>query len=51
MRQKGLTIIQLMLVLLVAGFLGSYIVDLLIDKRCESSPGSTLCKGRQDDKR
>ncbi|MGV3741543.1 MAG: hypothetical protein ACO1NO_04465 [Burkholderiaceae bacterium] len=51
MRQTGLTIIQLMLVLLVVGLLGSYIVDFLIDKRCESSPGTTLCDDRQDSKR
>ncbi len=50
MRQKGLTIIQLMLVLLVIGLVGSYFVDFLIDQRCESSPSTTLCDGRHDSK-
>lgn len=46
MQQKGLTIIQLMLVLLVAGLLGSYLVDYLIEKRCASAPSETLCDSR-----
>jgi hypothetical protein len=44
--QKGLTIIQLMLILLIAGLVGSYVIDILIEKRCESSPNKTLCEAR-----
>jgi flagellar biogenesis protein FliO len=46
MYQKGLTIIQLMLVLLFVGLLGAYVVERLIDKRCESAPSKTLCDNR-----
>jgi hypothetical protein len=46
MHQKGLTIIQLMLILLVAGIGGAYVVDILIEKRCESSSSKTLCEVR-----
>jgi hypothetical protein len=48
MHQKGLTIIQLMLILLVAGIVGAYVVDVLIDKRCDSSPSQTLCATRSN---
>jgi Tfp pilus assembly protein PilW len=43
MRQSGLTIIQLMIILLIAGILGSFIVDLLIEQRCERAPDKELC--------
>lgn len=46
MHQKGLTIIQLMIILLIAGLVGSYAVDFLIDKRCEASPDKTMCEER-----
>jgi hypothetical protein len=46
MHQKGLTIIQLMVILLVAGLVGSFVLDILIDKRCESSPETAACKER-----
>jgi hypothetical protein len=49
MHQKGLTIIQLMLILLVAGIAGAYLVDILIEKRCESSPSKTLCEARSNE--
>lgn len=42
-RMKGLTIIQLMVVLLVAGIIGKVVVNLLIDKRCENSSSIKLC--------
>ena len=48
MRQKGLTIIQLMLILLVVGLVGSYVVERLIDKRCESAPSQSLCEDRSN---
>lgn len=46
MHQKGLTIIQLMLILLVAGLVGSYAVDFLIAKRCEAAPEKAMCEER-----
>ncbi len=48
MHQKGLTIIQLMMILLVAGLVGSYVVDFLIDKRCASSPNTLSCEQRME---
>lgn len=45
-KMAGFTIIQLMLVLLVAGLAGSFLVDALIDKRCESDPSSSLCTSK-----
>lgn len=45
-RISGLTIIQLMLVLLIAGVLGSVAVNYIIDKRCENVPALSLCKNR-----
>lgn len=41
--QRGLTIIQLMVILLVAGVLGSIAVRYLIDKRCEAEPTAKVC--------
>lgn len=46
MHQKGLTIIQLMLILLVVGIAGSYVIDFLIEKRCETSSNKSLCEQR-----
>lgn len=42
-RQQGLTIIQIMALLLIAGVLGSVIVKYLIEDRCESDPSRTVC--------
>lgn len=46
-RMKGLTIIQLMFVLLIAGIVGSFVVNVIIDKRCESDPSRALCADRK----
>jgi competence protein ComGC len=43
---KGLTLIQLMIILLVLGIVGSLIVDAIIDKRCEANPRIELCTER-----
>lgn len=43
---KGLTIIQLMIVLLVLGIVASIVVDAVIDKRCEAYPRIELCTDR-----
>lgn len=42
-RAKGITIVQLMLVLLVAGIVGRLVVDFVIDKRCEAGQSVALC--------
>lgn len=47
-RMKGLTIVQLMVVLLVAGLVAKIVIELLIDKRCESNPSIQLCADRKD---
>jgi prepilin-type N-terminal cleavage/methylation domain-containing protein len=48
MRQaKGFTIIQLMVVLLIAGIVASFVVDFIIDKRCEADPSRQLCADRK----
>lgn len=46
MKQAGLTIIQLMFILLILGLIGSFAVDYLIELRCESNVSSDLCKGQ-----
>jgi hypothetical protein len=46
-RNKGLTIVQLMFYLLVAGIAGHFIVDFIIEKRCEADSTSTLCANRK----
>ncbi|HEV2610335.1 MAG TPA: hypothetical protein VGU61_08725 [Noviherbaspirillum sp.] len=45
-KTAGFTIIQLMFVLLIAGLAGSFLVDALIDKRCESDPSSSFCTNK-----
>ncbi|WP_334187723.1 type II secretion system protein [Noviherbaspirillum sp.] len=42
-KHSGFTIIQLMVVLLIAGLAGSFLINAIIEKRCESDPSSTLC--------
>lgn len=42
-RMHGLTIVQLMLVLLVAGILGRLVVDFVIEKRCEAGLSTVSC--------
>jgi hypothetical protein len=43
---KGLTIIQLMVILIIAGIVGSVIVDIIIDKLCEAAPTKQICTNR-----
>jgi Tfp pilus assembly protein PilW len=47
-RMKGLTIVQLMVVLLLAGLVAKIVIEVLIDKRCESDPSTQLCADRKD---
>lgn len=42
-RQKGLTIIQLMVLLLVAGIVGSVLLNIIIEHRCQSDRSAPLC--------
>jgi hypothetical protein len=44
MKQAGLTIVQLMLVLLIAGIAGSLLVRAIIDMRCEAEPSRSMCQ-------
>jgi Tfp pilus assembly protein PilW len=46
-RMKGLTIIQLMVTLLVAGIVGKILIDVLVAKRCDSNPSTQLCVDRK----
>ncbi|MET0963803.1 MAG: prepilin-type N-terminal cleavage/methylation domain-containing protein, partial [Noviherbaspirillum sp.] len=41
--QNGLTIIELMIVLLVAGVAGSFALNAIIDHRCERDPAASIC--------
>ncbi|WP_168798668.1 MULTISPECIES: hypothetical protein [Oxalobacteraceae] len=43
---KGITIIQLMILLFIAGIVGALVVRLLIDKRCEAGGPEKLCMDR-----
>lgn len=45
-RNQGLTIVQLMVVLLIVGIVGWFVVDFIIDKRCEGDATSQLCVQR-----
>ncbi|NEX59645.1 type II secretion system protein [Noviherbaspirillum galbum] len=45
--QRGLTIIQLMVVLFALGIIGYLAVDFLIDQRCADSPQASLCADRR----
>ena len=42
-RQKGLTIIQLMVLLLIAGIAGSVLLKIIIERRCRSDQSAPLC--------
>lgn len=44
---RGLTLIQLMFILLIAGIVGTLVVRFIIDKRCESDPSTSLCQDRK----
>jgi hypothetical protein len=43
-KQQGLTIIQLMTVLLVAGIVGYFVIQKVIDYRCKDDPTASLCQ-------
>jgi len=42
-RQKGLTIIQLMVLLLITGIVGSLLLKIIISHRCQSDQSASLC--------
>jgi Tfp pilus assembly protein PilE len=41
---KGLTIVQLMIILGIIGIVATVVVDLVIEKRCAEEPAAMLCK-------
>lgn len=43
---KGLTIVQLMIIIGVVGIIATVVADLVIDKRCKDEPTAMLCKDR-----
>jgi Tfp pilus assembly protein PilE len=43
LKQRGLTIVQLMVVLLIAGALGKFAVEFIIARRCDNLSASALC--------
>jgi Tfp pilus assembly protein PilE len=43
---KGFTIIQTMIVLLIAGIVAWFVINAIIDKRCEAEPSNALCADR-----
>ncbi|MBK4737241.1 hypothetical protein [Noviherbaspirillum pedocola] len=43
-KQQGLTIIQLMVVLLVAGLVGFYVIRAVVDYRCKDDPTASVCQ-------
>jgi hypothetical protein len=45
-KSKGLTIVQTMLIVLVAGIAIAIVTDFIIDKRCEAEPARAMCSGR-----
>lgn len=47
---KGMTIIQVMILVLIAGIVGAVVVDVVIDKRCDGGVASELCKNRRSGK-
>jgi Tfp pilus assembly protein PilE len=45
-RQAGLTIIKLMVLLLIAGFIGLVAINSFIRHRCLNDPGAHMCAQR-----
>jgi hypothetical protein len=43
---KGLSLIQVMVLLAVLGVAGYFLLDYIIDKRCEADPQRTMCVDR-----
>ncbi|HEX8883306.1 MAG TPA: hypothetical protein VF797_02315 [Noviherbaspirillum sp.] len=41
--QKGLTIVQLMVLLLIAGIVGSLLLKIIIEHRCQSDQSASIC--------
>ena len=42
----GLTIVELMVMLLIVGVVATFAVNYIIDKRCEDEPSRQLCRDR-----
>ena len=46
-RIRGLTVVQIMLALLIAGIVARFVIKFIIEKRCESGQASLLCEQRK----
>ena len=44
--QRGLTILQTMFILLIAGIVAWFAIDFVIDKRCAADPSLPYCSER-----
>lgn len=44
---KGLTIVQLMVILIIVGIAGSYVVRMIKNKQCEADPSRSSCADRK----
>ena len=45
-RQSGLTLIQVMVIFLIVGVIGSTVANYMVDKHCEAEPTASVCKDR-----
>lgn len=45
-RQSGLTLIQVMVIFVVVGVLGSTVANYFVDKRCEADATASICADR-----
>jgi Tfp pilus assembly protein PilE len=43
-KQQGLTIIQLMMVLFIAGIVGYFVIQKVVDYRCSQDPSASMCQ-------
>lgn len=44
--ERGWTIVQTMVALLIAGIVAAVVVELIIDRRCEADPTRSICAER-----
>ena len=45
-RQGGLTLIQVMVIFIIVGIIGSTVVNYIVDKRCETQSNASICADR-----
>lgn len=44
---RGISIVQLMVVLLIVGIVVRFVADFIMEKRCEANQASMLCEERK----